>query len=176
MAGAPRHRAATSASSSSSRSPGRRRTTRVAVAGAATALGVGGLLLHGLGTAGAATTATWNRLAGCESGGDWHINTGNGYYGGLQFSQGTWVAMGGRKYAERADLATPEEQMAIGENLLRANDYSWRAWPSCSARLGLTEADARATDHTVDGTFLHGYDYQPTKHVVQNDPLKRLDP
>ncbi len=168
MAGLPRPGA-------SSSSP-RLTTTRVAVIGSAAVLGVAGLLLHGLGTAGAATTATWNRLAGCESGGDWHINTGNGYYGGLQFSQGTWVAMGGRKYAARADLATPQEQMAIGEVLLKANHYSWRAWPACSASLGLTEADARATDHTVDGTYLHGYDYQPTKHVSQNEPLKRLDP
>jgi hypothetical protein len=154
----------------------RRAKTRVLGAGSACALGAAGLLLHGLGTAGAATTATWNRLAGCESGGDWHINTGNGYYGGLQFSQSTWVAMGGRQYAARADLATPQEQMAVGEVLLKANDYSWKAWPVCSAKLGLTEADARATDHTVDGTFLHRYDYQPTRHVTQSQPLHRLNP
>ncbi len=168
MAGVPRHAGAQSTS--------RGRTVRFAAVGTAAALGVAGLLLHGLGTAGAATTATWNRLAGCESGGDWHINTGNGYYGGLQFSLGTWIAMGGRQYAARPDLATPEEQMAVGEVLLRANDYSWRAWPACSARLGLTEADARATDHTVHGIFVHPYDYQPTRHVIQNEPLKRLDP
>jgi hypothetical protein len=152
-----------------------RHTARLATAGAVAAL-VGGLLVTGHGTAGAATTATWNRLAGCESGGDWHINTGNGYYGGLQFSQGTWVAMGGRKYAPRADLATPQEQMAIGENLLRANDYSWRAWPACSARLGLTEADARATDRTVDGVFVHGYTYDLDKDLNHHTPFHRLDP
>jgi len=140
------------------------------------ALGIGGLLFNSLGTAGAATTATWNRLAGCESGGDWHINTGNGYYGGLQFSQGTWVAMGGLKYAPRADLATPREQMNVGEALLRANHYSWRAWPACSARLGLTEADARATDDRVDARFVAPYHYKSTRHVSENEPLQRLDP
>jgi resuscitation-promoting factor RpfA len=169
MAGVPRRPWA-------STSAAQRGSARIAVIGTAAILGVAGLLLHGLGTAGAATTATWNRLAGCESGGDWHINTGNGYYGGLQFSQGTWVAMGGRKYAARADLATPQEQMAIGEKLLKANHYSWKAWPACSAKLGLTEADARATDHTVDGRYLHGYDYQPTRHVPANPPLKKLVP
>ncbi len=159
---------------SSTAATSRRRTVRFALAGCAAALGLVGLLMTGLGTAGAATTATWNRLAGCESGGDWHINTGNGYYGGLQFSQGTWVAMGGQKYAPRADLATPQEQMAVGEVLLRANNWSWRAWPVCSQKLGLTYADARATDHMVDAKFLHGYNYQPTRHIDQHPPLQRL--
>ena len=169
MAGLPRQPGAGPVSS-------RRRTARFATVGSFAALGVGALLLSGLGTAGAATTATWNRLAGCESGGNWHINTGNGYYGGLQFSQGTWVAMGGQKYAARADLATAKQQMAVGQVLLKANHWSWRAWPVCSQKLGLTKADARATDHTVDARFLHSYDYQVTRHVSQHDPLKRLNP
>jgi hypothetical protein len=135
----------------------------------------GGVMAHGFSSAGAATTATWQRLAGCESGGDWHINTGNGYYGGLQFSQPTWVAMGGRKYAARADLATPHQQMAVGEALLKANHWSWRAWPVCSKKLGLTYADARATDRTVDGRFLHAYHYhQSTKG--QRAPVGKLAP
>lgn len=153
----------------------RRRTVRVSAGGSAAVLGVVALMLSGHGTAGAATTETWNRLAGCESGGDWHINSGNGYFGGLQFSQGTWEAMGGLKYAARADLATAREQMAVGEVLLRANHYSWRAWPACSTRLGLTEADARATDHTVDGVFIRGYDYHPEQRMNHHEPMKRLD-
>ena len=152
----------------------RRRRVTLGVAGAAVLAVSAGVFVGGHETAGAATTATWNRLAGCESGGDWHINSGNGYYGGLQFSQGTWVAMGGLKYAARADLATPQEQMAIGENLLRANHYSWRAWPACSARLGLTEADARATDTMVDGAYVHGYQYQDTHRTREHEPLKKL--
>jgi LysM repeat protein len=89
----------------------------------------------------AASTNTWERLAGCESGGNWHINTGNGYYGGLQFSDGTWDGNGGEKYASRADLATKNEQIAIAEKVLDAR--GWSPWPACSSRLGLSRSDAR---------------------------------
>lgn len=76
----------------------------------------------------------WNALAGCESGGNWAINTGNGYFGGVQFDQNTWERQGGLRYAQRADLATREEQIAIAE-VTRARQ-GWGAWPTCSARLG----------------------------------------
>jgi hypothetical protein len=89
----------------------------------------------------AATTSTWERLARCESGGNWHINTGNGYYGGLQFSDGTWDGNGGEKYASRADLASKSEQIAIAEKLLDAR--GWSPWPACSSRLGLGGSEAR---------------------------------
>jgi hypothetical protein len=142
------------------------------------AVAVSAALVVGLvtltGRAGAATTATWNRLAGCESGGDWHINTGNGYYGGLQFSEPTWIAMGGRAYAQRPDLATPAEQMAVGQNLLRASHWSWGAWPVCSRRLGLTEAEAKAMDTSVDGRFVHGPIYTPDPPLKPREPLRKL--
>jgi resuscitation-promoting factor RpfA len=89
----------------------------------------------------AATANTWERLASCESGGNWHINTGNGYYGGVQFSDGTWDGNGGEKYASRADLATKSEQMLIAEKLLDAR--GWSPWPGCSSRLGLGNSDAQ---------------------------------
>jgi LysM repeat protein len=89
----------------------------------------------------AATSNTWERLAGCESGGNWNINTGNGYFGGLQFSDGTWDGNGGEKYAPRADLATKGEQMLIAEKVLEAR--GWSPWPACSSRLGLSRADAQ---------------------------------
>ncbi len=79
--------------------------------------------------------STWDALAQCESGGNWAINTGNGYYGGLQFSQGTWEAYGGGAYAARADLASREQQIAVAEKV-RAGQ-GWGAWPSCSSKLGL---------------------------------------
>lgn len=79
--------------------------------------------------------SVWDRLAQCESGGNWSINTGNGYYGGLQFSQSTWVGVGGLQYASRADLASREQQIAAAEVLLQSS--GWGAWPSCSAQLGL---------------------------------------
>ena len=59
--------------------------------------------------------ATWDALAACEAGGNWAINTGNGFYGGVQFDQNTWERHGGLRYAPRADLATREEQLAIAE-------------------------------------------------------------
>ncbi|MGK5543944.1 transglycosylase family protein [Streptomyces sp. URMC 127] len=83
----------------------------------------------------AASVATWDKVAQCESSGNWHINTGNGYYGGLQFSQGTWSEFGGKQYAERADLATKEEQIRIGEKVLAKQGE--RAWPSCGPKAGL---------------------------------------
>src|SRR5262245_61072829 len=60
-----------------------------------------------------ATNHTWDRIAECESSGNWQTNTGNGYFGGLQFLQSTWIAAGGLKYAPRADLATKTDQTAI---------------------------------------------------------------
>jgi resuscitation-promoting factor RpfB len=78
--------------------------------------------------------AIWDAVAGCESGGNWAINTGNGFYGGVQFDFGTWLANGGGKYAARADLATREEQIAIAE-VTRARQ-GWGAWPVCSGRAG----------------------------------------
>ena len=86
-------------------------------------------------SASAASVATWDKVAQCESGGNWSINTGNGYYGGLQFSQSSWEAAGGLKYAPRADLATKDQQIAIAENLLAMQGPS--AW-SCAAAGGLT--------------------------------------
>lgn len=86
-------------------------------------------------TAAAATGAQWNALARCESGGDWHINSGNGYYGGLQFSQGTWIAHGGTRFAPRADLATRQQQITIASRVVATQ--GWRAWPVCSQRAGL---------------------------------------
>ncbi|TQM30537.1 resuscitation-promoting factor [Nocardia bhagyanarayanae] len=77
----------------------------------------------------------WDALARCESNGNWAINTGNGYYGGIQFDQSTWERQGGLRYAPRADLATREEQIAIAE-VTRARQ-GWGAWPACTSRLGL---------------------------------------
>lgn len=78
----------------------------------------------------------WDALAACESGGNWAINTGNGYYGGLQFAQGTWEGSGGLAYAPRADLATKAEQIAVAETL-RAAAGGFGPWPACAAKLGL---------------------------------------
>ena len=78
--------------------------------------------------------AAWDSISKCEAGGNWAINTGNGFYGGVQFDQNTWERNGGLRYASRADLATREEQIAIAE-VTRARQ-GWGAWPVCSGRIG----------------------------------------
>lgn len=75
----------------------------------------------------------WDALAACESGGNWHINTGNGFYGGAQFDSGTWLSNGGGQYAPRADLATRDQQIAIATKVYNARGSS--PWPVCGARL-----------------------------------------
>ena len=88
-----------------------------------------------------AATSAWDRLAGCESGGNWGINTGNGYYGGLQFADGTWDGNGGGKYASRADLASRAEQIVVAAKVL--DGRGWSPWPACSSRLGLGSDERR---------------------------------
>ncbi|MFH8801791.1 transglycosylase family protein [Streptomyces sp. NPDC017936] len=110
---------------------GKARTTAV-LAGAALLAPLG--LLAAGGDAAAADGGVWDRIAQCESGGDWHINTGNGYYGGLQFSASTWRAYGGTAYAPTADQAGREQQIAVATEVQRAQ--GWGAWPVCSARAG----------------------------------------
>jgi LysM repeat protein len=73
-------------------------------------------------------STSWDRIAACESGGNWATNTGNGYYGGLQFTQGTWASAGGTAYAPRADLATRDQQIAVASKLSISN------WPVCGYR------------------------------------------
>ena len=81
-------------------------------------------------------TSVWDALAECESGGDWSINTGNGYYGGLQFNYDTWHAYGGGAYADYPHEASREQQIAIAEKVRDANG-GYGAWPACAAELGL---------------------------------------
>ena len=82
-----------------------------------------------------ASGSVWDALAQCESGGDWSINTGNGFHGGLQFTPSTWAAYGGTAYAPTANLATREQQIAIAERTQASQ--GWGAWPACTARLGI---------------------------------------
>ncbi|MFE6071713.1 transglycosylase family protein [Streptomyces sp. NPDC056525] len=89
----------------------------------------------GAGTVQAASLDVWEKVASCESTSHWHINTGNGYFGGLQFSQSTWEAYGGTHYAPRADLASKDQQIAIAERVLKGQGPG--AWPSCGPGSGL---------------------------------------
>jgi hypothetical protein len=115
---------------------------KLAVTGAV--LGGGGLALAG--HASAATDGEWDQVARCESGGNWAINTGNGYQGGLQFNRGTWASHGGGQFAPSANLATKEQQIAIAERVLATQGRG--AWPVCGH--GLSSATPRnvvADDH-----------------------------
>lgn len=109
---------------------------------------VGGLAFAGIAATGvglaaspanAASGSTWDQLAQCESGGNWAINTGNGYYGGLQFNLGTWQANGG---TGNPAAASREAQIAVAERVLASQ--GWGAWPACSAQLGLSGTSGAA--------------------------------
>ncbi|MFJ9537380.1 transglycosylase family protein [Streptomyces sp. NPDC101225] len=106
--------------------------------------------LIGTGTAHAADVSTWNKVAACESTGNWSINTGNGFYGGLQFTQSTWEAYGGTTYAARADLAGKDQQIAVAEKVL--DGQGPHAWPVCSVKAGLTRGGPTADVHPGAGT------------------------
>ncbi|MGC9377023.1 transglycosylase family protein [Streptomyces sp. MH13] len=121
-----------SGSADTTRGNVRRNRTTAALAGAALLAPLG--LLAATGSAAAADRGVWDRIAQCESGGNWHINTGNGYYGGLQFSASTWRAYGGTAYAPTADRATKSQQIAVATKVQRAQ--GWGAWPTCSSRAG----------------------------------------
>ncbi|MFF4582730.1 transglycosylase family protein [Streptomyces sp. NPDC001373] len=94
-----------------------------------------GVIGHGPGDCGPGGEWPWDCVADCESSGRWSVNTGNGFYGGLQFWQPTWVEHGGLAYAARADLATREQQIRVAEDVL--GSQGWEAWPVCAKRYGL---------------------------------------
>ncbi|HEY2673514.1 MAG TPA: transglycosylase family protein [Rugosimonospora sp.] len=111
----------------------RRRGGLIAAIALSGATGVATLLGTGV-AAGAAPSVNWDAIAKCESSGNWSINTGNGFYGGLQFSQGTWAGYGGTQYAARADLASRGQQIAIAEKVLAGQGIG--AWPVCGRYAG----------------------------------------
>jgi len=87
-------------------------------------------------TAGA-RVEVWDALASCESGQNWSIDTGNGYYGGLQFDHRSWHWAGGDRHSDYPHQATKAQQIEIAERLLDIHPAGWGAWPACSAQLGL---------------------------------------
>ncbi|MFD7733372.1 transglycosylase family protein [Kitasatospora phosalacinea] len=120
--------------------PKRNRVRAAVVGGALLAAPVAGLVTAN--TASAADVSTWDKVAMCESTGNWSINTGNGFYGGLQFTSSTWAAFGGTAYAPQANLATKAQQIAVAEKVLAVQGPG--AWPVCSVQAGLTKGGAPA--------------------------------
>lgn len=119
-----RHRAATTSSAPK---------TAVKAVIAGTAFSAAGLAMAPV--ANAAPDSDWDRLAQCEAGGNWSINTGNGFYGGLQFTNSTWHAFGGGKYASNAHQASRSAQIEIAKKVQA--QQGWGAWPSCTSQLGI---------------------------------------
>ncbi|QFQ97949.1 LysM peptidoglycan-binding domain-containing protein [Streptomyces phaeolivaceus] len=113
----------------------------IAVAGVTGAAAIAAPLMVA-GSASAATASEWDTVAQCESGGNWSINTGNGYYGGLQFSASTWAAYGGTQYASTADQASKAQQIAIAEKVLAGQGKG--AWPVCGTGLSSASYDGAA--------------------------------
>ncbi|GLW51726.1 transglycosylase [Streptomyces sp. NBRC 14336] len=116
-------------------------TRAIAIAGVTGAAVAAPLMAAG--NASAATASEWDAVAQCESGGNWSINTGNGYYGGLQFSASTWAAYGGTQYAATADQASKAQQIAIAEKVLAGQGKG--AWPHCGVNLSSTPYTGAAT-------------------------------
>jgi len=123
--------------------PGRRRQL---LAGGLTAGALIAAPLLVVATPATAATSVWDKVAMCESSGRWDIDTGNGYYGGLQFSPGTWTGYGGLAYAKQADLATRLQQINIAQKTLASQGPG--AWPTCSKKAGLTKKNGAADDGT----------------------------
>ena len=123
-----------------------------------------GIALAGTTPAHAAPTV-WDKVAKCESGNRWHISTGNGYYGGLQFSSGTWKAFGGGKYGGQAHKASKAKQMAIARRVLAGQGPG--AWSTCSRRAGLTKANGKADKKAVPATNPGVSKAKSTKPVVK---------
>jgi resuscitation-promoting factor RpfA len=124
----------------------------------------------------------WDAVAQCESGGNWSINTGNGYYGGLQFTRGTWKAYGGTKYASTANRAGRAEQIAVAERVLHGQGIG--AWPVCGKKAGSTKhykathsashrkvtSHRKATSHQARPVVSSGRDYV----VKSGDTLAKI--
>ncbi len=116
-------------------SPARRRLAGVAVVGATAAVG------SVAGAQSASASNVWDAVAQCESGGNWSTSTGNGFYGGLQFTHQTWQAFGGGQYAENANGATRSQQIEIAQKVLATQGPG--AWPVCSQKAGLTSSNGQ---------------------------------
>ncbi|MFK0290356.1 transglycosylase family protein [Streptomyces sp. NPDC090442] len=125
----------------------------------------------------AVSTGTWDRLAQCESGGNWRIDTGNGFSGGLQFGHSTWHSYGGGAYAARASRASRTQQIQVAERVLARQ--GWGAWPACSASLGLHGTPHGGRVHTLPARShaapKHAHKHRPVPaEKTHKKPLRRI--
>ncbi|MFF5181343.1 transglycosylase family protein [Micromonospora sp. NPDC000316] len=145
-------------------------TRRLAVGTLAVGAVTGAVALFGP-AAPAQAAVNWDAIAKCESGGNWKINTGNGYYGGLQFSQSTWAGYGGKKYASRADLASRGEQIAVAEKVLKGQGIG--AWPTCGKKggssSGSTSKSTKSTSKSTKSTAKSDRTTKPTQRSSRGE-------
>ncbi|MGI5369491.1 transglycosylase family protein [Streptomyces iakyrus] len=147
------------------------KATRVVALAGVTGAAVAAPLMAA-GNASAATASEWDAVAQCESGGNWSINTGNGYYGGLQFSASTWSGYGGTKYASTADQATKAQQIEIAEKVLAGQGKG--AWPVCGK--GLSSAGYTGGGSSDSGSSSQSQSQQSTEtRETQQQPASRSD-
>ena len=144
-------------------------TRAIAIAGVTGAAVAAPLMAAG--NASAATASEWDAVAQCEAGGNWSINTGNGYYGGLQFSASTWAGYGGTKYAATADQATKAQQIEIGEKVLAGQGKG--AWPVCGK--GLSSAAYTGGGSSGDSGSSSQSQQQSTESRETQQPASRSD-
>ncbi|MEV5102736.1 transglycosylase family protein [Streptomyces massasporeus] len=146
------------------------KATRVVALAGVTGAAVAAPLMAA-GNASAATASEWDAVAQCEAGGNWSINTGNGYYGGLQFSASTWAGYGGTKYASTADQATKAQQIEIGEKVLAGQGKG--AWPVCGK--GLSSAAYTGGGSSDDSGSSSQSQQQSTESRETQQPASRSD-
>ena len=126
--------------------------------------------LMAAGNASAATASEWDKVAQCESGGNWSINTGNGYYGGLQFSASTWAAYGGTQYAPQANQASKAQQIAVAEKVLASQGKG--AWPVCGKGLSSAAYTGGSSSSSSSSSNTRSSDSQAASRSAERPAAK----
>src|SRR5690349_2888714 len=149
------------------------KATRVAAFAGLTGVAIAAPLMAA-GNASAATASEWDKVAQCESGGNWSINTGNGYYGGLQFSASTWAAYGGTQYAAQANQASKSQQIAVAEKVLASQGKG--AWPVCGTGLSgaaYNGSSSSGSSSSTGGSSSSGSDSSAGTRSTENQSASR---
>ncbi|WP_405872044.1 MULTISPECIES: transglycosylase family protein [unclassified Streptomyces] len=145
------------------------KATRVAALAGVTGVAIAAPLMAA-GNASAATASEWDTVAQCESGGNWSINTGNGYYGGLQFSASTWAAYGGTQYAAQANQASKAQQITVAEKVLAAQGKG--AWPVCGTGLSSAAYNGSSASSSSSSDSSRSSDSQAASRSAERPAAK----
>jgi len=149
------------------------KATRVAAFAGVTGVAIAAPLMAA-GNASAATASEWDTVAQCESGGNWSINTGNGYYGGLQFSASTWAAYGGTQYAAQANQASKSQQISVAEKVLASQGKG--AWPVCGTGLssaGYSGGSSSSSSNSSSNTSSRSTEEQSASRSTDRPAAKK---